>query len=238
MLIERYHLRVKVLVDKIDSSYYEEILPEEIDEITNDVYLRLVKRVYNKNNIYKRGFEESQKRTDDLKNLVKSYYTSFTLVDYFGNGDNVYRLDIGDLFEDKELTSSVDEEYLFFIKAILSRCTNDCCQTSSIKVVQQDDLSTLLDDPFNNPSKSKPVLFFERSTIYVWTGKYTMDNFLLTFLKKPKDVNIGTYGIPKQEFEVSSHLVDEIAIDTSQVIIELIESKRVQTNPQNQNLKE
>lgn len=238
MLIEEFHLRVKILVDKIDSSYYEEILPEEIDEIANDAYLRLVKRIYNKNNLYKRGFEESQKRTDDLKNLVKTYYTSFSLVNYFGNDENVYRLEIEDLFLDKELTSSVSEEYLFFIKAISSRCSNDCCQISSVKQVQQDDLTTLINDPFNNPSKSKPVLFTEQGTLYLWTGKYTIESFLVTFLKKPKKVNLGAYGLPKQEFEVSSHLVDEVAIDTSQMIIELIESKRVQTNPQNQNFKE
>jgi hypothetical protein len=237
-MIEDAHINLKVIVDKIDSSYYEEVLPEEIDLILNRAYLALIKRHYGENNIYKKGFERSQKRTDDLKNLVKTNYCEFQLLDYFENGENVYKINIDTLYEDKELVTESDDEYMIFIKALSVIQSGVCSKTSDVKLIQQDDLTTLLSDPFNNPSKSKPAIFFENGSIYLWSGDKTLNNFKVTYIKLPKKVNIGTYGTPKQEFEVSPHLVDEIVVDASQIIIEIIESQRVNSNTQNLQLKE
>ena len=70
MTIEQLHTEFKVFFDKVDSEAYTEFLDGEIDIMLNEAILRLVKRRYGINNIYKKGFEETQKRTDDLKELV------------------------------------------------------------------------------------------------------------------------------------------------------------------------
>ena len=239
MTIQEAHIRLKVLVDKVDSSYYEELLPEEIDEFLDEAYNRRVKRIYGKNNIYSRGFEELQKRTDDLKNLVKSAYCTLSAVPYYQEADdNVYRADLSNLFSDINLQNPLEDQYMFYLKATAKTCKGNCCKFNRVKLAQQDDLSSIAGDPFNKPTAERPIVFFEDSDVFVWAGKDTVESILITFLKKPKKVNIGTYGDPVQEFEISSHVVEEIVVDASQIIIETIESKRVQTNPQNLNLTE
>jgi len=239
MTIAEAHIRTKLLLDKIDSSYYEELLDEEVDEFLNEAYNRRIKRIYGKNNIYGTGFEELQKRTDDLKNLVKSGYCTLSTVPYYQETeDNVYRADLSQLFLDIDLQNPIEDKYMFYLKATAKTCKGDCCKFNRVKLVQQDDISSIASDPFNKPLAERPIVFFEDSDVFVWAGQDTVDSFLVTFLMKPKNVNLGTYGDPVQEFEISSHVVEEIVVDSVQIIIESIESKRVATHPQNLNLTE
>ena len=233
MTIEEAHIRIKILVDKIDSSYYEEVLPEEIDEILNEEYLRYIKTHYGKNNIYRRGFDESQKRIDDLKNLVKSAFCNVTEVSYY---DNVYRADLSNLFSDENLTTQSEEEYMLYLKGMAITCIGTCCKRNEVKLIQHDDISRIANDPFNKPTAINPVIFFEDSDVFVWVGdNESVNSFLVTFIKMPKKVSILP---PVQEFEISSHAVSEIVVGASQIIIEMIESNRVQSNTQNLTLKE
>ena len=73
MDIQSMHIAVQQGVDKINSFQADSLLPQEIDLELNKSIMRFVNLKYGKNNIYRQGFEESQKRIDDLRNLVKSY---------------------------------------------------------------------------------------------------------------------------------------------------------------------
>lgn len=66
------HINFKFLMDKLDTNGYANFEPEEIDVLLNISQERFVKQRYGLNNSKKVGFEGSQKRTDDLKNLVKT----------------------------------------------------------------------------------------------------------------------------------------------------------------------
>ena len=66
------HIAVQQGVDKINSFQADSLLPQEIDLELNKSIMRFVNLKYGKNNIYRQGFEESQKRIDDLRNLVTS----------------------------------------------------------------------------------------------------------------------------------------------------------------------
>jgi hypothetical protein len=241
MTILEAHIRTKVLLDKVDSSYYEELLDEEIDEFLDEAFNRRIKRVYGKNNLYQRGFEELQKRTDDLKNLVKSGYCTVSAVPYYQEAnENVYRAELSTIFSDIALENETDYEYMFYLKSMAKTCKGTCCKFNGVKLVQQDDITSISDDPFNKPSAERPIVFFEDSDVFVWTGSDTLDSFLVTFLKKPKKVNKGTYDgqDTTQEFEAPSHFVEEVVVDAVQIMIETLESKRIQSHTQNLNLTE
>ena len=72
MDIQSMHTAVQQGVDKINSFQADSLLPQEIDLELNKSIMRFVNLKYGKNNIYRQGFEESQKRIDDLRNLVTS----------------------------------------------------------------------------------------------------------------------------------------------------------------------
>lgn len=232
MTIQQFHREFKVFFDKTDSSAYPEFLDGEIDIYLNEAQERMVKHRYGKNNIFRSGFEEIQKRTDDLKNLVITRFTSLTQATAYQEiGDNVYRADLGSLFTDAALTVSATEDYQFYLKSIAKSCKADgCCAWSRVKLVQHDDISSMATDPFNKPTYTRPVIFFEDGDIFVWTGNSnTVDGFQVTFIKRPVQLNIGTYGSPVAECELSDHLHKELLQEAIQVALENIGSPRIQT---------
>lgn len=70
------HISVNLGVQKSGSFQVDNLLPEEIDHELNLAQRRFIKQRYSaKSNKHQRGFEQSQKRTDDLRHLVEDYVT-------------------------------------------------------------------------------------------------------------------------------------------------------------------
>ena len=73
MNITEMHVAVQQGVDKINSLQADSLLPQEIDIELNKSIMRFVNLKYGKNNMYRKGFEESQKRIDDLRSLLTTH---------------------------------------------------------------------------------------------------------------------------------------------------------------------
>lgn len=66
------HIAVDLGVQKVASFQADTLLPQEIDHELNMAMDRFVKQRYNPlSNRYRRGFEQSQKRIDDLRTLIE-----------------------------------------------------------------------------------------------------------------------------------------------------------------------
>ena len=72
MTVAEMHTAVKVLFDKEDSLNYPNFKPEHIDLFLNLEQDRFVKHRYDGGNARNKGFEETQKRSDDLMNITTS----------------------------------------------------------------------------------------------------------------------------------------------------------------------
>ena len=77
------HLAIQQGVDKINSLQADMLLPEEIDIELNKSMMRFINTKYGKNNKYGKGFEQSQKRIDDLRTLVREYSAAVTFKEQF-----------------------------------------------------------------------------------------------------------------------------------------------------------
>ena len=79
MTINEMHNSVMQGVDKINAQVADTILSNEIDRELNKAIQRFVNTRFQQNNRYGQGFEESQKRRDDLRSLVTEtvYNTDF-----------------------------------------------------------------------------------------------------------------------------------------------------------------
>ena len=85
MTIQEMHIAVNLGVQKIASFQVDNLLPEEIDHELNNAMDRFIKQRYSPlGNKYRDGFEQSQKRIDDLRNLVVS-----AKVDTWHNGESI-----------------------------------------------------------------------------------------------------------------------------------------------------
>jgi hypothetical protein len=76
MNVTEMHIAVQQGVDKINSLQADSLLSEEIDLELNKNVFRFINTKYGRNNTYRKGFEESQKRIDDLRTLVREYESS------------------------------------------------------------------------------------------------------------------------------------------------------------------
>ena len=90
MNVTQMHTAIRQGVDKINSLQADMLLGEEIDIELNKNMSRFINTKYGKNNAYQKGFEESQKRIDDLRNLVKEYAAPVIFKERY---DNNYWID-------------------------------------------------------------------------------------------------------------------------------------------------
>jgi len=78
MTVTEMHIRFKLMLDKADTENYPNVEPEEVDAFLNLAQERFVKQRYGITNSKRAPFESTQKRTDDLRELVRNYTTSLS----------------------------------------------------------------------------------------------------------------------------------------------------------------
>ena len=81
MNVLEMHLAIQQGVDKINSLQADMLLPEEIDLELNKAQIKFINTKYGRNNSMGKGFEQTQKRIDDLRTLVTEYENSVTYKD-------------------------------------------------------------------------------------------------------------------------------------------------------------
>lgn len=204
MDIQTMHIYVKLQLDKTSALELPAFEPEEIDYWLNEAVRKFVKTRYSGINSKKESFEETQKRIDDLRTLVKHYtdstaagssdYTNgydFQLpVDGSGIGDGDYWLTLGEACN------------------IVVGSTE-----TTVGVVQctVDEYQSRVNDPFSEHvlhyQTAKPLRIFNGNSVeLISDGNYTVDDYHLTYLRKPHvmsrdDVSSGsitagvTYGV-------------------------------------------
>lgn len=72
------HISLRQTVDRINSQRADQLLDQEIDLELNRAMQRFINQRYGKNNVYQEGFEESQKRIDELRTLLTEYESGVT----------------------------------------------------------------------------------------------------------------------------------------------------------------
>jgi hypothetical protein len=215
---------LKFGLDKLDTQSYPDILEEQAEYVLNEAQLRLVKTRYSKNNIYQRGFEELQKRTEDLRTLVKNVELIPTLA--FTGTFKAYKVNIQDVFAN-------GDTYMFYLRGNVQVNSSKCSSRyTSVKLVQLDDLDKVLADPFNKPTINEPVITFEDGGIFIYAdSSFNVSKFRLTYLKKPRLISIFD-GI---DCELPEHMHEEVvalAIELAALGIESPNLKNIQQSNQ------
>lgn len=93
MTVNEMHIAVNLGVQKLASFQVDNLLPQEIDHELNLAMMRFIKQRYNAtSNRLGRGFEQSQKRIDDLRTLVVEHtgYTNYEGLTFTSNYSDIY----------------------------------------------------------------------------------------------------------------------------------------------------
>jgi hypothetical protein len=238
MTIEELHVDFKIKYDKLDSNANPNLTQTpHVDWLLNSAQTRLVKQRITGLNTHLSGFEQSQKRVEDLGSLVIRGQ-SFLVKTVTAN--SLYRIDYKDVYTTNPVF------YLLRVNADLS--DGSCTKISNRgQQVQHDDLNRILDDPFAKPDFSfgdyvyligkDPVPINEESrSIYFHTDSFAVTAIRLDYIKKPNRISMGGYNYPyqdasgafvaaiKTECELPEHMHDELTSEAVKLATEIVQS--------------
>ncbi len=231
MTIQEMHIELSQAADKLASSAYSDLLPEQRDYFLNEAITRYVKTNYSGNNTLNASFEQIQKRTDDLKTLVKTEFPSISTV---STETSIYKADLSTIYLDEALSSLSTDKYWFYLRGRARLVKAGCTSTYvSVIIYQHDDLDEVIHDPFKKSCTQELVGYFENNYLYMISPEgYTIDKCKLTFLKKPIEVRYGSvYPTPVSNIDcdLPEHTHKEIIQTAVIIMMENLESPRLQT---------
>lgn len=200
--------------DEIQDLSSPGITPVELSKIVTKVQDELVIKTYgSKSNSLQEGFEESEKRIEDLGELVRyKNYTSFSA----GFLDNSVEV----LLPNTLLSNPTDFSDVYWLTIFEEALINklDCSivnnTTKYVKPLVEDithgQLAVALKDPFrkpffkNNNSKVLKLRSEGRKVLLITDGSFTITKYTLGYIKKPSPIDLTT-NLTTQVSELAEH---------------------------------
>lgn len=219
MTRDQLHIAFKIAMDKNSKSIAfggcPAFLPEEIDYWLNQGLYQEINTKFTGNNANKVAFEGSIKRTHDLENLIRTDRAISATKEA-----NINRCYIANLFNGNRM---------FFVDAVLN-FGND---KANVVLVSHEVSKNFRKTHNNNPWIEQPVGVIEDNTLYVYyddvsmnSSNYTID---VTYVKYPTKVeDLPTAGMD----EIPEYMQFEVVNRAVELALEDIESRRVQTKTQ------
>ena len=204
MTVAEMHIQFKVGLDKTDSLNYPNFEPEEIDLWLNKAQEKFIKTRYS-HDVKRETFEETQKRTDDLREVVQEVsLTPAGVQDPIKPNGVLFTLPDGTFGGFPIYWFAVNEE----CRIKWQNCQNETVyRRKRVKPIQHDDYNKIIGDPFNKPDKNKIVrLMHGGSAELIGDGTYIITGYLLRYIKRPEQINLAN----NDDCELADHTHDEI----------------------------
>jgi len=190
-----FQIQFERVIQEMSDAFISEERPDTftIFKFIGQAQIRYLKEKYINLPTTKENIEYIQRRSDDLKNLIKTVVfvnpDAATLGVYSGRAFQIDMID----------------DYVFYIRSDSEMTRTDAIPIASgqyvpNKIIPHSELERLLDTPWNYPIIRNPaVVFEENSRIYVVHDTYTSDisNVSLTYLRRPYnfDTSYTVYGL-------------------------------------------
>lgn len=219
MTREQLHIAFKIAMDKNSQSVAfggcPAFLPNEIDYWLNLALYQEINTKFTGNNATKVAFEGSIKRTHDLENLIRTDYSIAATKEA-----NVNRCYIANLFSG---------DRMFFIDAVLNFDNNK----ANVVLVSHEVSKNFRKTHNNNPWIETPVGVIEDNTLYIYYDDISMNangySVDITYVKYPTKVE----DLPEAGMtEIPEYMQHEVVNRAVELALEDIESRRVQTKTQ------
>lgn len=219
MTRDQLHIAFKIAMDKNSKSVAfggcPAFLPEEIDYWLNLALYQEINTKFTGNNATKVAFEGTTKRTHDLEGLIRTDKAVSAVKEA-----NINRCALNDLFNSNRM---------LFVDAVLNY--ND--QKANVVLVSHQVAQKFRKTHDNNPWIETPVGVIEDNTLYIYydaismeSNTYTVD---ITYIKTPTKIEqLPTEGMT----EIPEYMQHEVVNRAVELALEDIESRRVQTKSQ------
>lgn len=235
MIISEAHRQFRFIIDKADGVNYPNFRPEEIDLLLNIAQDRYVKQRYGLNNPKRLGIEQDQKRTEDLRNLIKqTVIQTFTNANYENISINTIRI-------------ALDSDHWFTIQEDAIINYPGCNTTITVPLYNPDnpfggrapvqmtgvsvdvipithlEYNKVIKDPFKAPDNTKILrLMYKGYSELILPSGASMVFYKSRYIKKPTRVSLTG----NTTFDLADHTHSEIVDMAVQIALENIEAKR------------
>jgi len=223
MTVAEMHIQFKVGLDKTDSLNYPNFEPEEIDLWLNRAQDKFVKTRYS-HDPKRETFEETQKRTDDLREVLVET-TIFPSAVQQPVKPNGVLFDLPNGNNDLPVYwFAINEECGIHY----TNCTNDLVtERKRVKPIQHDDYNKIISDPFNKPYKGKIVRLMHGDKVeLISDGTFIIESYILRYIKQPEAIDLAN----NNDCELASHTHTEIVDTAVTMALENIASPRYQSH--------
>jgi hypothetical protein len=221
MTIQEVHDAFRFRMDKFDSLNYPNFLSTEIDLLGTQAEQRVIKQRYGTTNTKRQSFEETQKRTEDLKNVV----VNAVLIPAAYASDNI---------DTNAAFVTLPNDHWFIVQERCEVEYLDCHDATVNKLVKvipisHNEFDRVIDDPFNKPNKDKVLRLMENGRVeLIYDPSVNIKSYRLRYIKEPTPLSLAG-GIT---FTLSEHLHDELVDEMVKIALEGVEARRNQTYPQ------
>lgn len=227
MTSQEMEIAFKQGLDKFDSLNYPDFQTDQIELILNQAQDQFVKQRYGGNNLKKQSFEETQKRTEDLKNVV----VNAVLTPIANASDNINILAQFVILPDGTFPAIDPFPKYWIMIQELTGVSYLGCNGATItdrvftKAIQHDDYSKLIKNPFGKPTEGKILRLMENGRVeLIPPAGTTITDYHIRYIKEP--VRISITNSVNCELSVMTH--QEIVSIAVFIALEGIESKRTQ----------
>jgi len=194
----------KLKLDKVDSQQKRNLKDWEVDWFLNDAIQVFLNQVVGGNNIRLTGFEEEQRRYDDIRTLViKSPSSLQPGLPVLTLNSNLYELPLASLGIDP-ITNTKRFDYYQLVRLRVDISKTGCAnKNTGVRQIQHDDLNNALISPFHKPSFiwSEVLTTYGASTngtdegsIFFYTDNFSVLQAYPDYIKRPNKVWLGTYN--------------------------------------------
>jgi len=235
MTVAEMHIAFRFGMDKLDSVNYPNFEEEEIDLLLNQGQDRFVKQRYGITNPKRTSFEETQKRTEDLKELVKhvNIQPAANTLDNITPYARFVTLPTDHWFIIQERVvqqcDKCNETPLYVETVTIGNSTlynNVNGKYAEVRPVQHNEIDKVLNDAFKQPDYDKVLRLMEDGRVELITSSVcTATVYRLRYLKKPNRIDITT----PTNCELSEHTHQEIVDEAIKIALEGVEAKRIGT---------
>ena len=236
MTVAQMHQAFKFGMDKLDNVNYPNFLPEEIDLLLNQAQERFVKQRYGITNPKRTSFEETQKRTEDLKELVR--HANLTPAATASDNITPYSRFV-----------TLPNDHWFVIQErvvqVCDKCNSNPLYTytvtqpspqpplvvsvngmfAEVRPIQHHEVDKVVKDAFKAPDYDKVLRIMEDGRVELIPSSVCVPTvYRLRYIKKPNTISITSN--PTVNCELSEHTHQEIVDEAIKIALEGIEAKR------------
>lgn len=227
--LDNFYLKYNAMA-AVGSPGYE---PLEIQTLATIAQEQLIIKSYNpKSNRLTEGFEETQKRIDDLGSLVRpQIFSTFTASTFYKNGWEV-------ILPNTLITNGptdFSDVYWFTIFEELESNILDCTILNNTTIYNRPEvvetshgaLKITLQNPFRKPTPDRTLrLTIEgRKHVLITDGTYNPQRYFITYIKKPQPVDLIN-SLNSQVSELSDHKQRELLEETIKMALKDTQSER------------